>query len=124
MCPLFEPFYFSFLWISISNISQAPAKKEKGEKVKRAPSAYIIFCTEKRTEIKEANPEATFGELGKLLGAAWGAMDEKALMAGMNNMLSQMMGGGGAGGGLAALMGGIQPQQAPRPKLKSKGRKK
>jgi ornithine carbamoyltransferase len=51
-----------------------------------------------------------------------GQMDEKAMMAGMNNMLSQMMGGAG-GGGLAALMGGLQ-QQAPRPKLKAKGRKK
>jgi len=53
-----------------------------------------------------------------------GAMDEKAMMAGMNNMLSQMMGGAG-GGGLAALMGGLQQQRAaPRPKSKSKGRKK
>ena len=52
-----------------------------------------------------------------------GQMDEKAMMAGMNNMLSQMMGGAG-GGGLAALLGGGLQQQAPRPKLKSKGRKK
>jgi ornithine carbamoyltransferase len=53
-----------------------------------------------------------------------GQMDEKAMMAGMNNMLSQMMGGAG-GGGLAALLGGgLQQQQAPRPKAKSKGRKK
>ena len=57
-----------------------------------------------------------------------GQMDEKAMMAGMNNMLSQMMGGAG-GGGLAALLGGgLQQQQraAPRPtpRLKSKGRKK
>ena len=51
-----------------------------------------------------------------------GQMDEKAMMAGMNNMLSQMMGGAG-GGGLAALMSGMQ-QQAPRPRVKSKGRKK
>ena len=52
-----------------------------------------------------------------------GQMDEKALMAGMNNMLSQMMGGGG-GNPLAALMGGGAQRQAPRPKSKSKGRKK
>jgi hypothetical protein len=57
---------------------QAPAaKKEKSDKPKRAPSAYIIFCTEKRTEIKEANPEATFGELGKLLGQAWAGLSDK-----------------------------------------------
>lgn len=68
--------------------------------------------------------EAAAENCAKNMKTTGGAMDEKALMAGMNNMLSQMMGGGGAGGGLAALMGGIQPQQAPRPKLKSKGRKK
>ena len=69
--------------------------------------------------------EAAAENCAKNMKTTGGAMDEKALMAGMNNMLSQMMGGGG-GGGLAALMGGLQPQpqQAPRPKLKSKGRKK
>jgi hypothetical protein len=57
----------------------APAKvqkkgsKKNGEpKAKRAPSPYIIFCTENREKIKAANPAATFGELGKLLGEAWG----------------------------------------------------
>ena len=46
-------------------------------KVKRAPSAYIVFCTEKRTEAKESNPDATFGELGKILGLMWGQLDDK-----------------------------------------------
>jgi len=71
--------------------------------------------------------EAAAENCAKNMKTTGGAMDEKALMAGMNNMLSQMMGGGG-GGGLAALMGGLQPQaqQAPRPtpRPKSKGRKK
>lgn len=56
-------------------------------------------------------------------GGGTGQMDEKALMAGMNNMLNQMMGGGG----LASLLGGAapgRPQQAPKPKPKLKGRKK
>lgn len=44
-----------------------------------------------------------------------GAIDEQALMSGMNNMLAQMMAGGG---GLQSLM------QQPKPKIKSKGRKK
>lgn len=69
--------------------------------------------------------EAAAENCAKNMKTTGGAMDEKALMAGMNNMLSQMM---GAGGGLASLMGSIQPQpqQAPRPtpRLKSKGRKK
>ena len=69
--------------------------------------------------------EAAAENCAKNMKTTGGAMDEKALMTGMNNMLSQMMGGGG---GLAALMGGLQPQpqQGPRPtpRLKSKGRKK
>ena len=46
-------------------------------KVKRAPSAYIVFCTEKRTEAKISNPDASFGELGKILGKMWGQLDEE-----------------------------------------------
>jgi HMG (high mobility group) box len=64
---------------------QSPVKKgarkvksaDDKPKVKRAPSAYIVFCTEKRTEAKESNPDATFGELGKILGLMWGQLDDK-----------------------------------------------
>jgi hypothetical protein len=51
-------------------------QKEDKPKVKRAPSPYIVFCTEKRSEAKDANPDATFGMLGKILGQMWGALDE------------------------------------------------
>ena len=57
------------------------AKVETGspkKKVKRAPSPYILFCTEKRPEIKISHPDATFGETGKLLGQMWAALDEKS----------------------------------------------
>ena len=57
--------------------AKAAKKAAKEDKPKRAPSAYIIFSTEKRTEVKAANPEATFGELGKILGQMWASMDEK-----------------------------------------------
>jgi len=40
-------------------------------------SAYIVFCQAKRAEVKAANPDATFGELGKILGKMWGKLDEK-----------------------------------------------
>jgi len=40
-------------------------------------SAYIVFCGAKRAEVKAANPDATFGELGKILGKMWGKLDEK-----------------------------------------------
>ncbi len=52
--------------------------KPKADRPKRASSPYIIFCTEKRPEVKDQNPNASFGELGKILGQLWGAMDEKA----------------------------------------------
>ena len=29
------------------------------------------FCKKERASIVKANPKATFGEVGKLLGAAW-----------------------------------------------------
>jgi hypothetical protein len=49
-------------------------------------------------------------------------LNEKDLMAGMNNMIAQMMGGGG---GLEALMGGglAAPPATPKPKSKSKNRR-
>jgi hypothetical protein len=60
----------------------------------------------------------------KNMQAQGGAMDEKAMMAGMNNMLSQMMAGGGDG--LQALLGGARPPPHRQQKRtsKPKGRKK
>lgn len=57
------------------------AKKAKvakdGDKPKKALSPYIIFCSKNREKVKAANPGASFGELGKLLGALWSNLDEK-----------------------------------------------
>jgi hypothetical protein len=39
-------------------------------------SAFILFGQEKRAEIKKENPDASFGEIGKLLGAAWKEITE------------------------------------------------
>lgn len=61
---------------------KAETKKAKASadkpKAKRTPSPYILFCKEKRPELKEKHPNATFGEMGKMLGQMWGQMDEKA----------------------------------------------
>ena len=54
-------------------ISKKPAAKDK---VKKAPSAYMLFCKKERPAIVKANPSATFGEVGKLLGAAWGKLSD------------------------------------------------
>lgn len=56
--------------------SKSGGKAEK-PKVKRAPPPYIIFCSEKRPEIKISHPDATFGETGRLLGQMWAALGEK-----------------------------------------------
>ena len=58
---------------SSSPIKKAAAKKKKKDPnaPKGAMSAFMYFSTAKRSEIKEANPDASFGDIGKLVGAAW-----------------------------------------------------
>jgi hypothetical protein len=63
--------------------SEGKAKADK-PKTKRAPSPYIIFCQEKRPELRAAHPNATFGEMGKMLGQMWAQMDEKAKAVSFN----------------------------------------
>ena len=43
---------------------------------KRALSAYMFFSQDWRERIKSENPDASFGEVGKLLGAKWKELDE------------------------------------------------
>ena len=60
---------------------KSKGKKEKGDKAdkpKRPPSAYMNFCKANRAGIIKANPKATFGEVGKLMGAAWGKLNDAA----------------------------------------------
>jgi hypothetical protein len=46
------------------------SKKAKGGP-KRATTAFILFSKDHRAKVVKANPEAAFGEVGKLLGEAW-----------------------------------------------------
>jgi len=48
-----------------------PRRKRDSDKPKRPLTAYMLFCQEKRAEIKKNNPTVSFGEIGKLLGQAW-----------------------------------------------------
>jgi len=43
---------------------------------KRALSAYMFFSQDWRERIKTENPEASFGEVGKLLGAKWKELND------------------------------------------------
>lgn len=54
-----------------------PAKKEKDPNAPKRPlSAYMYFSSDMRNSVKDQNPDATFGELGKILGAKWKEMDD------------------------------------------------
>ncbi|EAY04489.1 HMG box family protein [Trichomonas vaginalis G3] len=40
-------------------------------------SPYIIFSIEKRKEIKEKNPKASFGKIAKIIGKMWKELSEE-----------------------------------------------
>lgn len=57
-------------------VKKTIAKKKKKKKVdpnapKRPMSAFMYFSRDYRSVLKEQHPEASFGELGKLLGSTW-----------------------------------------------------
>lgn len=63
------------------DLSKVRLKKEKKDTPNKSLSPFIIFNKENREKIKTANPDVTFGELGKLIGDAWKALNptEKAV---------------------------------------------
>ncbi|KAI8096984.1 high mobility group box domain-containing protein [Halteromyces radiatus] len=44
---------------------------------KRGLSAYMFFSQANRNKVKEENPDATFGQLGKILGEKWKNMTDE-----------------------------------------------
>lgn len=44
---------------------------------KRGLSAYMFFANEQRENVREENPGITFGQVGKLLGERWKALNDK-----------------------------------------------
>ncbi|KAL0577611.1 Non-histone chromosomal protein 6 [Marasmius crinis-equi] len=57
---------------------KAPRKSKKDSNApKRALSAYMFFSQDWRERIKAENPDASFGEVGKLLGAKWKELDDE-----------------------------------------------
>ncbi|KAI9593958.1 nonhistone chromosomal protein 6A [Syncephalis fuscata] len=51
-------------------------RKKDPEKPKRALSAYMFFAIDQRDSVKERNPQAGFGEIGKLLGQEWKSLSD------------------------------------------------
>lgn len=65
---------------------KAPAKKTATKKTKakkdpnapkRGKSAFIFYSMERRAALKEEQPELSFGEVGKALGAEWKELSAK-----------------------------------------------
>ena len=56
---------------AIKRAEKAAKKAAKEAKPKRAPGPYMLFCKDQRPKIVAANPNFTFGEVGKELGAMW-----------------------------------------------------
>ncbi|PKY45918.1 hypothetical protein RhiirA4_401798 [Rhizophagus irregularis] len=52
------------------------AKKDSSDP-KRNLTAYMFFSMEYREKVRQDHPNATFGEIGKLLGKKWKDMSEK-----------------------------------------------
>ncbi|KFX86169.1 hypothetical protein V490_09193, partial [Pseudogymnoascus sp. VKM F-3557] len=60
------------------------ATKTRGEKKKKDPnapkrglSAYMFFAQEQRDNVREENPGISFGQVGKVLGERWKALNDK-----------------------------------------------
>ncbi|KAJ3138170.1 Non-histone chromosomal protein 6 [Physocladia obscura] len=56
-------------------VPKARAKKDK-DAPKKALSAYLLFANANRARIRADNPDASFGEIGKILGAEWKDISE------------------------------------------------
>ncbi|GAB7350501.1 hypothetical protein MBLNU459_g1095t1 [Dothideomycetes sp. NU459] len=52
-------------------------KKKDPNAPKRGLSAYMFFANEQREKVREDNPGIKFGEVGKLLGEKWKALNDK-----------------------------------------------
>lgn len=61
---------------STSTQKRTTKAKKDPDAPKRPLSAYMFFSQDQRERVKNANPEAGFGEVGRLLGAKWKEMSE------------------------------------------------
>ncbi|KAE9575445.1 hypothetical protein CGMCC3_g8767 [Colletotrichum fructicola] len=56
-------------------------EKKRGKKDPNAPkrglSAYMFFANEQRENVREENPGISFGQVGKILGERWKALNDK-----------------------------------------------
>jgi HMG (high mobility group) box len=53
------------------------SKKSGEKKPKRAPSGFLLYSNSVRAEVKEANPELSFTDIAKAIGAKWKELSEE-----------------------------------------------
>lgn len=51
-------------------------KMSANGRTRRPPNAYILFCLEKRKELRSQNPQLSNVDISKLLGDKWKELDE------------------------------------------------
>ena len=61
---------------SLSGKKSSRGEQKKKDKPKKSKSAYLYFCEEERTRIKQAQPELTSTQITVLLGERWNALKE------------------------------------------------
>jgi len=66
-----------------------PRPANQPARAKPTPSAYLVFCSAKRAELQNANPTATFTDLGKMFGQIWATYtaEEKSIYVEQANLL-------------------------------------
>jgi len=52
-------------------------KKKDPNAPKRGLSAYMFFANEQRENVRDENPGISFGQVGKVLGERWKALNDK-----------------------------------------------
>ncbi|CAF9941964.1 Non-histone chromosomal protein 6 [Imshaugia aleurites] len=57
--------------------AEGTKKKKDPNAPKRGLSAYMFFANEQRDNVREENPGITFGQVGKVLGERWKALNTK-----------------------------------------------
>ncbi|MCJ1385641.1 Non-histone chromosomal protein 6 [Xylographa soralifera] len=58
------------------SVSEGKKKKDPNAP-KRGLSAYMFFANEQRDNVREENPGISFGQVGKVLGERWKALNPK-----------------------------------------------
>jgi HMG (high mobility group) box len=71
------------------------SKKGDEKKPKRAPSAFLLYSNSVRAEVKEANPELSFTDIAKAIGAKWKELSEEEKKK-WNDMATEKGGKAGA----------------------------